>query len=80
MIGWDSVRNPERPFAIDMAGFAVSLRRFHEKAHARFGISEEARKWMMESEFLDKMVTMKELEPMSGACTKVSACKSRRQV
>ena len=36
VIGWDVTWNPSRPFALDMAGFAVNLKLFLSKPKAKF--------------------------------------------
>ena len=67
VIGWDVVFLPTRRFAIDMAGFAINLRRLHERPGVRF----RPKMYITESDFLDQLVTMKELEPKADNCTKV---------
>ena len=36
MVGWDVGWNPERPFALDMAGFAVNLQLLLSRPEAKF--------------------------------------------
>ena len=67
VIGWDVGHKPDRHFATDMAGFAVSLKRLHEKPDVRF----RPLVGRLESDFLHRLVTMQELEPKADNCTKV---------
>lgn len=63
--GW----RPNRPFPIDMAGFAVSLNLVLANPEAWFDGNAEM--GFLESSFLQNMVTMEELEPKADMCTKV---------
>lgn len=63
--GW----RPDRPFPIDMAGFAVSLNLLLAKPKACFDGNAEM--GFLESSFLQSLVTMEELEPKADMCTKV---------
>lgn len=67
--GWYAGWKPERPFAMDMAGFAVNLRLFHDRPDVRFVLNVP--RGYLETSLLDKLVTMEELEPKADACTKV---------
>ena len=64
--GW----RPNRPFPLDMAGFAVSLRLVLTNPDARF--DGDAQMGFLESSFLQGLVTMEELEPKADMCTKVN--------
>lgn len=64
VIGWDAVWNPKRPFALDMAGFAVNLGLFLSKPKAKFAY--KVKRGFQESEFLRHLVTMEELEPKAS--------------
>lgn len=64
--GW----RPNRPFPIDMAGFAVSLRLVLTNKEALF--DGDAQMGFLESSFLQHLVTMDDLEPKADLCTKVS--------
>lgn len=70
--GW----RPNRPFPIDMAGFAVSLNLVLANPEACFDGNAEM--GFLESSFLQNLVTMEELEPKADTCTKVDfhSCKS----
>lgn len=63
--GW----RPNRPFPIDMAGFAVSLNLVLANSEACFDGNAEM--GFLESSFLQNLVTMEELEPKADMCTKV---------
>lgn len=63
--GW----RPNRPFPIDMAGFAVSLKLLLANSEARF--DGDAQIGFLESSLLENMVTMEELEPKADMCNKV---------
>lgn len=66
--GW----RPTRPFPIDMAGFAVSLKLVLANPDACF--DREAPIGFLESSFLKGLVTMDELEPKADNCSKVRVC------
>lgn len=66
--GW----RPSRPFPMDMAGFAVSLRLVLANPEACF--DGEAPMGFLESSLLQGLVTMDELEPKADNCSKVWVC------
>ena len=67
-VGW----RPSRPFPMDMAGFAVSVKLVRDNPEACF--DGEAPMGFLESSFLKGLVTMDELEPKADNCTKVRVC------
>ncbi|KAL7880254.1 hypothetical protein SRHO_G00025080 [Serrasalmus rhombeus] len=71
--GW----RPSRPFPIDMAGFAVSLKLVLDNPEARF--DGDAQIGFLESSFLQNMVTMEELEPKADMCNKVLVWHTRTE-
>lgn len=71
--GW----RPNRPFPVDMAGFAVSLKLVLANPEACFDGNAEM--GFLESSFLEKLVTMEELEPKSDMCTKVLVWHTRTE-
>ncbi|XP_016346233.1 galactosylgalactosylxylosylprotein 3-beta-glucuronosyltransferase 3 isoform X2 [Sinocyclocheilus anshuiensis] len=71
--GW----RPNRPFPIDMAGFAVSLRLILTNPQARF--DGDAQMGFLESSFLQHLVTMDDLEPKADLCTKVLVWHTRTE-
>ncbi|XP_075430176.1 galactosylgalactosylxylosylprotein 3-beta-glucuronosyltransferase 1-like isoform X2 [Ascaphus truei] len=66
--GWKVKYDPSRPFAIDMAGFAISLRLILEKPRAFFRL--DVKSGYQEPSLLQDLVTMEELEPKADNCTK----------
>lgn len=71
MVGWKTVFDPNRPFAIDMAGFAISIKLILEKPQASFKL-EGVKGGYQETSLLKDLVTMDGLEPKAANCTKVS--------
>ncbi|KAI1898700.1 hypothetical protein AGOR_G00075070 [Albula goreensis] len=71
--GW----RPSRPFPLDMAGFAVSLRLVLANPESRF--DGDAPMGFLESSFLQGLVTMEELEPKADMCTKVLVWHTRTE-
>ncbi|XP_015260061.1 PREDICTED: galactosylgalactosylxylosylprotein 3-beta-glucuronosyltransferase 1-like isoform X1 [Cyprinodon variegatus] len=74
--GWKTVFDPHRPFAIDMAGFAVNLSLILTKPQAYFKL-RGVKGGYQESSLLKELVTLSELEPKASNCTKVSLSVSR---
>lgn len=70
VVGWLVKYFPERPFAIDMAGFAINLKLILEKRKATFRLDVPG--GYQEPSLLQDLVTMEELEPKADNCTKVS--------
>ncbi|XP_055345486.1 galactosylgalactosylxylosylprotein 3-beta-glucuronosyltransferase 3-like [Paramacrobiotus metropolitanus] len=65
VVAWDVGWNAQRPFAIDMAGFAVNLRLIHDHPDARFDFNQPV--GYQESFFLKSLgVAMEHLEPKAG--------------
>ncbi|KAG7261209.1 hypothetical protein CRUP_006934 [Coryphaenoides rupestris] len=71
--GW----RPSRPFPLDMAGFAVSLKSVLANQDACF--DGNAPMGFLESSFLQGVVTMEELEPKADNCTKVLVWHTRTE-
>uniref|UniRef100_A0A674MEW5 Galactosylgalactosylxylosylprotein 3-beta-glucuronosyltransferase n=1 Tax=Takifugu rubripes TaxID=31033 RepID=A0A674MEW5_TAKRU len=71
--GW----RPSRPFPMDMAGFAVSLKLVLANPDACF--DGEAPMGFLESSFLKGLVTMDELEPKADNCSKVLVWHTRTE-
>ena len=66
--GWDVAWKPDRPFAVDMAGFAVNVNLFFNSPKAKFAYS--VKRGMQESEFLRHLnMNFKDLEPKADSCT-----------
>lgn len=71
VVGWKTVFDPHRPFAIDMAGFAISIKLILEKSQASFKL-DGVKGGYQETSLLKDLVTMDGLEPKAANCTKVS--------
>ncbi|XP_056431807.1 galactosylgalactosylxylosylprotein 3-beta-glucuronosyltransferase 3 [Gadus chalcogrammus] len=71
--GW----RPSRPFPLDMAGFAVSLKAVLANPDACF--DGNAPMGFLESSFLQGVVTMEELEPRADNCSKVLVWHTRTE-
>uniref|UniRef100_A0A3Q2XUE1 Galactosylgalactosylxylosylprotein 3-beta-glucuronosyltransferase n=1 Tax=Hippocampus comes TaxID=109280 RepID=A0A3Q2XUE1_HIPCM len=72
-VGW----RPSRPFPMDMAGFAVSLKLLLSNPDARF--DGNAPMGLLESSLLQGLVTMDQLEPRADNCTKVLVWHTRTE-
>lgn len=71
VVGWKTVFDPHRPFAIDMAGFAVNLRLILQRSQAYFKL-RGVKGGYQESSLLRELVTLNDLEPKAANCTKVN--------
>ena len=79
VISFNSMWQSERPFPIDMAGFAVSLQMILSRPNLTF--SAEQRIGYVESHFLGQLVSSwDELEPKADKCTKVLVWHTKTQV
>ncbi|XP_057236810.1 galactosylgalactosylxylosylprotein 3-beta-glucuronosyltransferase 1-like [Malurus melanocephalus] len=78
VVGWKTVFDPNRPFAIDMAGFAISIKLILEKPHASFKL-EGVKGGYQETSLLKDLVTMDGLEPKAANCTKVLVWHTRTE-
>ncbi|XP_067682680.1 galactosylgalactosylxylosylprotein 3-beta-glucuronosyltransferase 2-like [Haliotis asinina] len=68
--GWFANWKPERPFPLDMAGFAVNLQLFFKYQELKF--SNKTQPGFLESTFVsDTKVSLDDLEPLADNCTKV---------
>ncbi|KAM9499070.1 galactosylgalactosylxylosylprotein 3-beta-glucuronosyltransferase 1-like isoform 1-T2 [Salvelinus alpinus] len=76
--GWKTVFDPHRPFAIDMAGFAVNLRLILFKPQAYFKL-RGVKGGYQESSLLRELVTLNDLEPKAANCTKVLVWHTRTE-
>ncbi|CRL04466.1 CLUMA_CG017549, isoform A [Clunio marinus] len=63
VVGFNSMWRPERPFPIDMAGFAISCDLFMNNPDAAF--SYNVQKGYQESEILRKVTTREQLQPLA---------------
>ncbi|KAM9317045.1 galactosylgalactosylxylosylprotein 3-beta-glucuronosyltransferase 2 [Gastrophryne carolinensis] len=78
VVGWYTGWRPDRPFAIDMAGFAVSLQVILSSPKAVFK-RRGSQPGMQESDFLKQITKVEELEPKANNCTKVLVWHTRTE-
>ncbi|KAM4885605.1 galactosylgalactosylxylosylprotein 3-beta-glucuronosyltransferase 1 isoform 1-T1 [Sylvia borin] len=76
--GWKTVFDPHRPFAIDMAGFAVNLRLILQRPQAYFKL-RGVKGGYQESSLLRELVTLSDLEPRAANCTKILVWHTRTE-
>ncbi|XP_053125273.1 galactosylgalactosylxylosylprotein 3-beta-glucuronosyltransferase 1 isoform X1 [Hemicordylus capensis] len=76
--GWKTVFDPHRPFAIDMAGFAVNLRLILHRPQAYFKL-RGVKGGYQESSLLRELVTLNDLEPKAANCTKILVWHTRTE-
>uniref|UniRef100_A0A8C3UWI1 Galactosylgalactosylxylosylprotein 3-beta-glucuronosyltransferase n=1 Tax=Catharus ustulatus TaxID=91951 RepID=A0A8C3UWI1_CATUS len=76
--GWKTVFDPHRPFAIDMAGFAVNLRLILQRSQAYFKL-RGVKGGYQESSLLRELVTLSDLEPKAANCTKILVWHTRTE-
>ncbi|KAI5699273.1 hypothetical protein M8J75_000302 [Diaphorina citri] len=70
VIGFNSMWAPQRPYPIDMAGFAINLDLMKKNENVKF--SFDVQKGYQESAILSKVLSSaQELEPLAENCTKV---------
>lgn len=67
--GFNAMWHPDRPFPIDMAGFAINVQLILDHPDALF--SFEVPRGYQESEILRQLITREDLEPLADFCTKV---------
>lgn len=67
--GFNSLWAPERPFPIDMAGFAINLNLLNKMENVKF--SFDVKRGYQESHILSQLVNISDLEPLASNCTKV---------
>ncbi|XP_076830468.1 galactosylgalactosylxylosylprotein 3-beta-glucuronosyltransferase 2 isoform X1 [Brachyhypopomus gauderio] len=78
VVGWYTGWRADRPFAIDMAGFAVNLKVVLENPRALFK-RRGAKPGMQESDFLKQITTVEDLEPKAHNCTQVLVWHTRTE-
>ncbi|XP_054884878.1 galactosylgalactosylxylosylprotein 3-beta-glucuronosyltransferase 1 isoform X2 [Poeciliopsis prolifica] len=76
--GWKAVFDPHRPFAIDMAGFAINLKLILSKPQAYFKL-RGVKGGYQESSLLRELVTLNDLEPKAANCTKILVWHTRTE-
>ncbi|XP_046687117.1 LOW QUALITY PROTEIN: galactosylgalactosylxylosylprotein 3-beta-glucuronosyltransferase I-like [Homalodisca vitripennis] len=77
VVGWNSQWRPERPFPIDMAGFAINLQ--HLLRHPQVKFQLQVKGGWQESELLTHLTTKERLEPLADGCTKVYVWHTRTE-
>lgn len=77
VIGFNAAWKPDRPFPLDMAGFAINLELLFKHKDAWF--SYEVQGGHQESEILRQLVTKDQLEPLADCCTKVYVWHTRTE-
>ncbi|XP_056148017.1 galactosylgalactosylxylosylprotein 3-beta-glucuronosyltransferase 2 [Lampris incognitus] len=78
VVGWYTGWRPDRPFAIDMAGFAVNLQVILANPRAQFK-RRGSQPGMQESDFLKQITKVTELEPKANNCTRVLVWHTRTE-
>ncbi|MBN3320837.1 B3GA2 glucuronosyltransferase, partial [Atractosteus spatula] len=78
VVGWYTGWRADRPFAIDMAGFAVSLRIILANPKAVFK-RRGSQPGMQESDFLKQITQVQDLEPKAQNCTRVLVWHTRTE-
>ncbi|XP_076875394.1 galactosylgalactosylxylosylprotein 3-beta-glucuronosyltransferase 1 isoform X2 [Brachyhypopomus gauderio] len=76
--GWQTKFAPDRPFATDMAGFAVNLQLILRKPRVYFKL-KGVKGGHLESNLLKDLITLNELEPKAANCTKVLVWHTRTE-
>ncbi|XP_026878760.2 galactosylgalactosylxylosylprotein 3-beta-glucuronosyltransferase 2 isoform X1 [Electrophorus electricus] len=78
VVGWYTGWRADRPFAIDMAGFAVNLKVILDNPRALFK-RRGAKPGMQESDFLKQITKVEDLEPKAHNCTQVLVWHTRTE-
>ncbi|XP_059422176.1 galactosylgalactosylxylosylprotein 3-beta-glucuronosyltransferase 2 [Carassius carassius] len=78
VVGWYTGWKADRPFAIDMAGFAVNLQVILSNPRALFK-RRGAKPGMQESDFLKQITKVEDLEPKAKNCTQVLVWHTRTE-
>uniref|UniRef100_UPI00398EB04F galactosylgalactosylxylosylprotein 3-beta-glucuronosyltransferase 3 n=1 Tax=Pristiophorus japonicus TaxID=55135 RepID=UPI00398EB04F len=77
VVGFYTAWKPNRPFPMDMAGFAVALQLLLANREARFDINAE--RGYLESSLLQSLVSIEELEPKADNCNTVLVWHTRSE-
>lgn len=75
--GWISAWKPERPFAIDMAGFSINLKLLLQHPNAAF--NPDVPRGYVETSLLRQIIDINEMEPKAENCTKVLVWHTRTE-
>lgn len=77
VLGFNSAWRPERPFPLDMAGFAISSDLILDNPQAQF--SYEVERGYQESEILRHLTIVHEMQPLANKCTEVLVWHTRTE-
>ncbi|XP_078391046.1 galactosylgalactosylxylosylprotein 3-beta-glucuronosyltransferase 3 isoform X1 [Cetorhinus maximus] len=77
VVGFYTAWKPNRPFPMDMAGFAMALQLLLANREARFDINVE--RGYLESSLLQSLVSIEELEPKADNCNTVLVWHTRTE-
>ncbi|XP_025771124.1 galactosylgalactosylxylosylprotein 3-beta-glucuronosyltransferase 3 [Puma concolor] len=77
VVGFHTAWEPNRPFPVDMAGFAVALPLLLAKPNAQFDAT--APRGHLESSLLSHLVDPRDLEPRAANCTRVLVWHTRTE-
>lgn len=77
VLGFNSAWRPERPFPLDMAGFAISSDLIMDNPQAQF--SYEVERGYQESEILRHLTIVHEMQPLANKCTEVLVWHTRTE-
>ncbi|XP_064623547.1 galactosylgalactosylxylosylprotein 3-beta-glucuronosyltransferase 3-like isoform X2 [Lineus longissimus] len=77
VVSWYTFWKPNRPFPMDMAGFAINLQVLLDIPEAKFDL--RVQRGYQETSLLKKIITMEELEPKADSCTKVLVWHTRTE-
>lgn len=77
VIGFNSAWRPERPFPIDMAGFAISGDLLMDYPKAEF--SYDVYRGYQESEILRQLTVVRDLQPLANSCRDVLVWHTRTE-
>ncbi|XP_031621326.1 galactosylgalactosylxylosylprotein 3-beta-glucuronosyltransferase I [Contarinia nasturtii] len=77
VLGFNSAWRPERPFAIDMAGFAISTDLLFKYPNAVF--SYDVERGYQESEILRYLVVVRDLQPLANFCREIFVWHTRTE-
>jgi galactosylgalactosylxylosylprotein 3-beta-glucuronosyltransferase 3 len=77
VVGFNSLWRPERPFPVDMAGFAISADLLIKHPEAKF--TYEVQRGYQESEILRHVTVLEELQPLAKLCTQILVWHTRTE-
>lgn len=77
VVGFSAMWRPERPFPVDMAGFAVSVDLLIANPDAKF--SYDVERGYQETEILRHVTTMEKLQPLANRCRSIYVWHTRTE-